>query len=196
MFNAAINIIQEEHRSLAAIVHGLKYLVNDARSNGAGADFKVLRAMLHYIDSFPERLHHPKEDAYLFAHLLRRTHEADEVIGELKSQHEDGARLVAALHARLDAYEAGESGGLAAFGEAVDAFSDAMWQHMALEEKVLLPLARQHLTDTDWVDIAQAFGDNGDPRFSADAEHEFSALFSRIVTLAPPPIGVGPSSGR
>ncbi|MBT0961260.1 hemerythrin domain-containing protein [Denitromonas iodatirespirans] len=196
MFNAAIHIIQEEHRSLAAIVHGLKYLVNDARSNGAQANFKVLRAMLHYIDNFPERLHHPKEDAYLFAHLLKRTHEADAVIDELKAQHEDGARLVSALHTRLDAYEAGESGGLAAFGEAVDTFADAMWQHMALEEKVLLPLARQHLTDADWVEIGQAFGDNGDPRFSADAENEFSTLFSRIVTIAPPPIGVGPSSGR
>ncbi|WP_323002943.1 hypothetical protein [Denitromonas sp.] len=67
---------------------------------------------------------------------------------------------------------------------------------MALEEKVLLPLARQHLSEADWVEIAEAFGENGDPRFSADAEDEFSALFSRIVTLAPPPIGVGPATGR
>ncbi|MEZ5625986.1 MAG: hemerythrin domain-containing protein [Rhodocyclaceae bacterium] len=196
MFNQAINIIQEEHRSLAAIVHGLKYLVNDARSNTARADFKVLRAMLHYIDAFPERLHHPKEDAYVFARLAARTHEADDVIGELKKQHEEGTELVSALHTRLDAYEAGAAGGLAAFAEAVDAFTDAMWQHMALEEKVLLPLAKQHLSDADWVEIAEAFGENGDPRFSADAEDEFSALFSRIVTLAPPPIGVGPATGR
>jgi hemerythrin-like domain-containing protein len=195
MFNAAINIIQEEHRSLAAIVHGLKYLVNDARSNTARADFKVLRAMLHYVDNFPERLHHPKEDVYVFARLLRRTHEADEVIEELTKQHQEGGQLVTALHTQLDAYEAGKPGGLAAFGEAVDAFTEAMWQHMALEEKVLLPLAKKHLTEADWVEIAEAFGENGDPRFSADAENEFSALFSRIVTLAPPPIGVGPSAG-
>src|SRR5215469_18035959 len=66
-----IRIIHDEHRSLAAVLHGMLYLVNGIRNRGMKPDFKVLGAMVYYIDAFPERYHHPKEDRYLFT-LLRR----------------------------------------------------------------------------------------------------------------------------
>lgn len=64
---------------------------------------------------------------------------------------------------------------------------------MAFEESTLIPLARKHLTAEDWVEIGAAFSENGDPRFNAEADHECRDLFTRIVSLAPPPIGVGPA---
>jgi hemerythrin-like domain-containing protein len=76
---------------------------------------------------------------------------------------------------------------------AAERFADEIAMHMALEENALLPIAKRHLLDEDWAEIARAFGENGDPRFGAEPDHEFRALFSRIVNLAPPPIGVGPS---
>lgn len=76
---------------------------------------------------------------------------------------------------------------------AAETFADELAVHMALEENVVIPLAKQHLAPEDWVEIAQAFGENGDPRFGAEPDHEYRALFSRIVNLAPPPIGVGPA---
>jgi hypothetical protein len=82
--------------------------------------------------------------------------------------------------------------GLAQFSDAVDKLMEEAWPHMATEEKVLIPLARKHLLPADWAEIARAFGENGDPRFGAEPDHEFRDLFSRIVNLAPPPIGVGP----
>jgi nucleotide-binding universal stress UspA family protein len=41
--------------------------------------------------------------------------------------------------------------------------------------------------------IAAIFAGQDDPRFGPKPEHEFRDLFSRIVNLAPPPIGVGPA---
>jgi len=40
--------------------------------------------MVHYIDAFPERLHHPKEDRYLFLALRKRTGEANAALDRLK----------------------------------------------------------------------------------------------------------------
>ena len=37
-------------------------------------------AMLHYIDEFPEKLHHPKEDNYLFPPIAGRVPEAQRLI--------------------------------------------------------------------------------------------------------------------
>lgn len=192
MLNAALTIIQDEHRSLAAVVHGLKYLIREIREQRAAPDFKLLWAMIYYIDAFPEKLHHPKENAYLFSRLRMRTHEADSVLDELERQHVEGAQHVKALELTLGHFEAGAANGFEQFASAVDKFGDEIWNHMNLEEKVVIPLAKTYLTAGDWVDIAEAFGQNGDPRFSANPDHEFRDLFSRIVNLAPPPIGVGP----
>jgi hemerythrin-like domain-containing protein len=193
VLNAALSILHDEHRSFAAMLHGLKFLVREMREKNQPPDFKLLWAMIYYLDAFPERIHHPKEDAYLFAALRARTHMADSTLDALGQQHVEGGRAVRDLEHALGQFEAGKPGGLELFAEALENFTNATWQHVSVEEKIVIPLAKEYLTTADWVEIAQAFGENGDPRFGTQLEEEFRVLFSRIVNLAPPPIGVGPS---
>src|SRR5215469_15337634 len=80
----ALRIIHDEHRSLAAVLHGMLYLVNNVRSRGTRPDFRVLGAMIYYIDAFPERFHHPKEDRYLFARLRARCPAARPLLDRLE----------------------------------------------------------------------------------------------------------------
>jgi hemerythrin-like domain-containing protein len=190
--NEAIAIILDEHRSLAAVLHGLRHLVREMRDRGRDPDFRLLGAMLYYLDAFSEKLHNPKESAYLFARLRLRTHEADGLIDTLELQHIQSAQLGRELEHALARLEAGTADGLPLFAATVEKLLDEAWNHMAIEEKQLLPLARKYLTSEDWAEIEKAFGENGDPRFGAEPDHEFRDLFSRIVNLAPPPIGVGP----
>lgn len=193
MLNSALAIIHDEHRSLAAVVHGLRYLVRETCEKNAKPDFRLLWAMIFYLDEFPEKMHHPKENAYLFSRLRQRTHEADAVVAELERQHIVGARHVRDLELALGHYEAGMPDGLDRFSAAVEQFAEETLKHMALEESSVIPLARKHLTTEDWVEIGAAFSENGDPRFDAETDHECRDLFSGIVNLAPPPIGVGPA---
>lgn len=193
MLNTALSIILDEHRSMAAVTHGLRFLVREMREKGVDPDPRLLWAMLYYIDTFPQKLHHPKEEAYLFRRVKMRTREADAAILKLEEQHRAGVEHVKALEMSLGKYQAGAPGGREEFMAAAERFADEIAVHMALEENVLIPFAKHHLRDEDWAEIARAFGENGDPRFGAEPDHEFRALFSRIVNLAPPPIGVGPS---
>lgn len=192
MLNRALAIIHDEHRSLGAVLHGLKFLLREMVEKGKAPDFKLLWAMLYYMDAFSQRLHNPREDAYLFTRLKARTHEADEVIAVLEKQHLESAEQQRQLEQALGALEAGAPGGLEAFAATAEKLIEEAWQHMSLEEKTVIPLAKQFLTPEDWVAIAEAFGEHGDPRFGAQPDHEFRDLFTRIVNLAPPPIGVGP----
>lgn len=194
MLNTALTILHDEHRSLAAVIHGLRFVVRAAQQNGLAPDFRLLWAMVYYIDRFPEKLHHPKEEAYLFARLKLRTHAADKTIAELEEQHRNGSQHVRELELTLGAYEAGQTDGLRLFSEALEHFAEETWKHISLEESVLIPLAKQYLEAGDWVEIGQAFGQNGDPRFDHTQDQEFRELFSRIVNLAPPPIGLGPAA--
>jgi nucleotide-binding universal stress UspA family protein/hemerythrin-like domain-containing protein len=190
---APLTTIRDEHRSLAAVIHGLEFVARQARDHGAPPSFPLLRAMLHYIEAFPEKLHHPKEDAYLFRKLRARTSEFDATLDELERQHVAGRRLVEELARSIDVYEASPLSGLTGFSEAVDRFSTSQIQHMALEAKVIIPAARAHLTPEDWAEIGAAFAANGDPRFSVDNDEEFRELFVRIVNLAQAPVASAPA---
>jgi hemerythrin-like domain-containing protein len=193
MKHEATNILREEHRSLAAVVHAMQFLVREIRDKGRTPDFRLLHAMLYYIREYPERLHHPKEDRYLFAALKRRTHEADAAIADLEREHAHGESLLNQLTVALSVFEAGAQGGLERFAQEADRFADFYWNHMQKEEDQVLPVADRVLADEDWRDIHAAFAANQDPNFSADAQDEFRRLFSRIVNLTPAPIGLGPA---
>jgi nucleotide-binding universal stress UspA family protein/hemerythrin-like domain-containing protein len=180
-------IIRDEHRSIAAVIHGLEFLVRRARESGTPPPFPLLRAMVHYVNTFPEVLHHPKEDTWLFRKLRARTHEFDATLEELERQHEEGPAVVTELAQSIDAYEADPSGGWKRFAAAVERFATTQMQHMALETKVILPAAQQHLTDDDWHEIGEAFAGNDDPRLAVDNDEEFRQLFARIQNLLPQP---------
>ncbi|MGE5169895.1 MAG: hemerythrin domain-containing protein [Rudaea sp.] len=187
----AIGIIHSEHRSLAAVLHAMLYFVREIRLHGTAPDFRLFGAMVYYIDTFPERFHHPKEDAYLFRFLLERYPDAQPLVDRLAAEHRAGAERIGALTQALERYRAGGHAEFAPFAQAVHAYANFHWDHMRLEEDRLLPLARTHLRAEDWQAIDAAFAGNVDPLLGAEPAAEFDALFRRIVALAPPPMGVG-----
>ena len=188
-----IKILCAEHRSLAAVLHGMLYLVRDTRLRGTAPRFDVLGAMTSYIDTVPERCHHPKEDAYLFKLLALRCSGAGPLIDQLQAEHRTGAQKIRALNQALKRYQREGALEFPAFAEAVQTYAAFHWDHMRLEEDRLIPLAREHLTAEDWQEIDAAFTGHSDPLFGAEAAHEYQKLFQRIIALAPPPLGVGPS---
>jgi hemerythrin-like domain-containing protein len=186
----AMQKIREEHRTLSAVLHGLKQLARDAQNAGVRPGFDVFRAMIRYIDEFPEQLHHPKEDLHLFTRLVTRCPGAARLVVELQEEHIKGARLVRELERSLIFFEDRWPEGSREFLEAVDAYADFHWKHMRKEEEQMLPLAEKHLSADDWKKVDAAFDGNIDP-IEGIKERDFRALFSRIVSLAPAPVGVG-----
>ena len=189
----AIRIIRDEHRSLAAVLHGLQYLVRNIRFHLAEPNFALLRAMVHYIDAFPEQFHHPKEDQYLFRRLRMRDPAAAALLDRLHEDHRIGADKIRRLDQALARYEQDGDEGFAAFAAIAGDYAAFHWDHMRREETEALPLAEQFLTSADWEEIDAAFMGHTDPLFSDDAVDRYEALFRRIVQLAPPPLGTGPS---
>jgi hemerythrin-like domain-containing protein len=186
----AIGIIYDEHRSISAVLSGLKSLALMARDGSLRPDFAVFRAMIYYIDAFPERMHHPKEDAHLFARLLPRDPGARELIDLLQSEHKTGAKLVRDLEQAMLAYEQTWPAGGEKFRDAVDRYAQFHWDHMRREEHELIPRAEKALTAEDWRAIEEAFAGNDDP--IADLrEQDFTQIYQRILNLAPAPIGLG-----
>jgi len=188
----ALQIIRDEHRALAAVLHGLSYLVRETRERAAPPNFPVLSAMIYYIDAFPERFHHPKEDRYLFPVLRKRAPAGAAVLDLLASEHRSGAARIRTLEQALARYREGGAREFPAFAAAVDAYVTFERDHMRREEREVIPLAEQHLTQGDWEAVDAAFCGHSDPLLGLEPGLQWTHLFSRIANLAPPPIGVGP----
>ena len=190
----AIRIIEAEHRSLAAVLHGMLYLIREVRYGGAELNFELLEAIMHYIQEFPERFHHPKEEAYLLPALARRWPPSTPLLERLKQEHESGAVRLEELRQALMRCKQSGSAEFPEFAALAAGYAAFHWDHMQLEEKELLPLAKRHLTGEDWEVIDAAFLGHSDPMFGVESGAEYDAMFRRIVDLAPPPLGSG--SGR
>jgi hemerythrin-like domain-containing protein len=188
--NKTLGILRDEHRSISAVLHGLKELARMAQDSRVHPDFETFRAMIRYIDQFPEQFHHPKEDDYLFRTLIKRAPQAKELVRELRHEHEDGARLVREIERALMLFEERWPAGAREFQVAVDDYAAFHWNHMRKEEQQLLPLAERYFTAQDWQQIDEAFAGNKDP-IAGVQEKDFATLFTRIVNLAPQPVGLG-----
>lgn len=196
---SASQIIRDEHRAVAAVLRSLQPLIDQGPGDEPERFFDILRAMLFYIDEFPEQRHHPKESDLLFPRLARAAPELMPVIRRLEAEHMQGEGRVRALQHLLLAWELiGESRRLA-FANAVAEYVRFYMEHMRVEETQLLPVAERVFSQADWDEIGRGFEANRDPLAGGERDPNYDRLFTRIVRAAPAPIGVGAAlagSGR
>ena len=192
MRHRTLDIIRDEHSSLAAMLQSMRMMVERGPGDDPRNFFDVMRAMLFYIDEFPERRHHPKESQLLFPRVAKAAPEVGLAIARLDRDHEYTERAVRDVQHLLLAWELLGESRRATFVEALDRYITFYLEHMRLEETVVLPAALQHLTDEDWAAMDAAFASNTDVLAQgATPDPAYERLFSRIVHSAPPPLGMG-----
>jgi len=184
-----LQVLYDEHRSIAAVLDAMKYLVQMKRKDGAEISPRVFSAMLYYLDVFAERVHHPKEEAHLFAHLREHGPTAAAVLDELEREHAVGEQAMRDLEQAFLRYAEGGDAEFTTFATKVDRFVDIYFEHMRKEEEVVMPYARSVLTAQDWKEIEEGFAADADPLVSSGVDYR--SLFSRIVNIVPAPLGLG-----
>jgi hemerythrin-like domain-containing protein len=187
----ALRIIRDEHAALAAVLRSMTLLIRDARRRNRTPDFRVLRAMLFYVDEFPERLHHVKESTMLFPRLRECTREAADVLAQLDQDHRSGAAHIRELEHKLVAWEFLGEARREVFERALEEYVAFYLEHMRIEETEVLPLAERHFGEADWLMLDRAFGAHRDPLVTPGPETPYVELFRKIVNITPAPYGLG-----
>ena len=196
MTHPTLAIIRHEHGALSAMLRSISLLLSEHRRRGSVPDFGVLRAMLFYVDEFPEKLHHAKESQLLFPKLRLRSVEATEVLDRLDRDHAGGEHAIRELEHELLGFEMmGEtSQGQARrerFEQAMTKYVSFYLEHMRIEETQVLPLAERVLTPEDWLELDAAFLKNRDALAGYEADEVYRPLFKRILMALPAPLGLG-----
>ena len=175
-----LHIIQGEHRNLGMILTCFEKLLENIEHQKREPDAMLFRAILTYVDSFLYRYHHPKEDDCLFPALCRRHPSAGELIQELQNDHHKGTKTCHKLGEILTLYESNNAG-FAEFHEAALDYIKFERRHIGKEEAELIPLADEHLTESDWRPIDIVFCANDDPMFGDKPKQRYKQ-FSQLIT--------------
>jgi hemerythrin-like domain-containing protein len=196
MPHPSLHVIRQEHRAFSAMLRAIVLMLSDHRRRDTLPDFGALRAMLFYIDEFPERLHHPKESRLLFPRLRGHGAATDALLDRLDRDHARGEHLVLGLeHALLGFEMMGETGQQeerrAEFETAMRLYARFYLEHMRIEEADVMPLAEAVLAAGDWAELDDAFMANRDPLTGAPASAAYHPLFRRVLAALPDASGIG-----
>ena len=191
-----VRVIRAEHDALAAMLRTLPLLLDAQRRAGRLPDFAALRAMLFYVDEFPERLHHTKESELLFPRLRARAPGLRDVLDELDADHAQGERAIRELQHSLLAWEQMGEGRREKFVQQLKVYTARYLHHMKREETEVLPRSLELLGAGDWADLDEAFGSHADPlatRPGQAVDEAYAPLRERILEALPSPFGWGPA---
>jgi len=178
-----LDIIRDEHRAIRSVLDSLQRLAQDTLTGKTDGEPKVFRAMLHYLETYAERLHHPKEDEYLFAAIRQFGPRGESVVARLERDHAGGERALRDLdHCLARCEDAGEKR-LTAFVNAVEDFVRDYRLHMKKEEDEVFPLALSLLDPNDWAVIDHAYEANRDPFIAAQEARDLAAILERTRSV-------------
>jgi len=192
----AVRVIRAEHDALAAMLRTLPLLLDAQRRTGTSPDFGALRAMLFYVDEFPERLHHKKESELLFPKLRALAPDLRQTLDDLEADHGQGERAIRELQHTLLAWEQMGEVRREKFEHQLEVYTARYLRHMKREETELLPRAAAAFSAADWAELDEAFGSHRDPlapRAGQPVDEAYAPLRQRILAALPAPLGWGPA---
>ena len=191
MQHEALRIIHDEHHAITAMLSAMRGVAARLSRQPDPQDFDVMRAILLYIDEFPERLHHVKESEVLFPLVRAKAPEIAPMLDRLDAEHLRGETAVRGLEHDLLAWEQlGDSRRLR-FMDSLERYSQFYVDHLRAEESEVLPAAVRVLDEAEWAQVLTAFQANRDPLTGEQPEAEYERLFRKIVNDAPSPIILG-----
>jgi hemerythrin-like domain-containing protein len=165
LFREPIDYLNADHFRQRIVC---KFLDEIAFDPSAPNCTRLAATALAYLEQ--ELPHHiADEEQDLFPRLRSRCSPADNVeriLGMLSEEHRRDSDLCEAvldgLHASSEGQEPSNS---AAFLRAAAAFAETQRRHLAWEDEVILPLARQRLTNEDLADMGRSMAQRRDANY-------------------------------
>jgi len=177
----AVQLIHQDHVNLDKVLTVLLEVGGGLPEHRSEDAISVLNDCVYYIQVFPERVHHPKEEAVLFPFVRRKRPDLAPVLDELEAQHEQGRKAIDGIAEGLRKLESDWTGNREAFQNQVRSYVESQREHMSIEEREILKPVQASLTSVDMSTINNAYGVATDPLFGENLATGFQSLLKRIT---------------
>ena len=177
-----IDQLETDHRNVAEILKILSVEL-DTIKRVEDPDYPLIDMILDYLLTYPDLVHHPKEDV-IYQMLLRSQPDLRETLDNLEVEHEVLASLTREFADLVRDVVAGALVERETLVDLGDNFIKFYRDHMLGENAGVFVLAREHLTPADFHLAAAEFHPCSDPLFGHTTEERFARLLYRIKLAA------------
>ena len=125
----------------------------NAIEGGQLVDTHVVYEIMHYMVTWPDRFHHPREDL-IYARVAEVNPASADEVDTLQRDHDNTAKRGRAVLQDIERWRLGEvSGGVVV--SSGRAYIEHIYDHMTIEEKQVFPHIEETLTPQDWRELAE-----------------------------------------
>jgi hemerythrin-like domain-containing protein len=172
--SSVIEILRQEHRNIAHLLNAMESQMESV-ATVSEPDFELLNSIANYFCDYPDRCHHPKENAVL--HQLHARHPAEAAsVGDLGKEHRDAHARASRFRDNILAIYQDQIVPRDKLVGAARSFIEAEREHMKMEETLFFPLVASVLDEEDWKIIEGNIPQMQDPLFGELVEKEFASL--------------------
>lgn len=150
---------------------------------GEEPDYELMADIVYYTTQYPDRYHHPLEDA-AFSRLLPHHPQLESLIGALADEHRLIAESGARLAGDLSAAAAGTMMTRTTLQADVRDYATFLKDHLEIEEREIFPRLAASLGADEWFLVDSAIHFAWDPIFGDAIQERFKSIHRRIAVQA------------
>ena len=166
-----------DHSKFALLLDLLEQQVDSMHKSGS-PNYELMHSIVYYLRHNPDRFHHPREDV-AFARMAERDPQLQLELARRMQEHVVIAAVGEKLLNCLNEITTGAVTDTAALEAAAATYLVYYRDHLAAEEREVIPRAMDLLTSADWRAVA-AIPTEPDPLFSADVDARYCELRKQI----------------
>jgi hemerythrin-like domain-containing protein len=174
--------LHQDHLNLSRILTLLQKQL-DLIAGGEAVDVLVLGEIVDYVRSYPDLVHHPREDV-IFGVYRQRCGDHADLIERLMAEHK---ALVASTVDLQSCVTQWTHDSPVPRDQIVGRLTDYIrrqWDHLNLEEGSVYKLLAEGLADADWLDIEAALPQGTDPLFGDQLQRRYEHIFGQVMSFA------------
>jgi hemerythrin-like domain-containing protein len=144
--------LRAEHRHMATVMQLFTEQL-DAIASGDLVDTHVVYEIMHYMVSWPDRFHHPREDL-IYARVVEVDASVADDVDTLQRDHDLTAKRGKQVLQDIERWRQGDASGTVLVKSGRQ-YVDHIYEHMNLEEKLVFPRIEAALTLQDWRELVE-----------------------------------------
>ncbi|GAA5524868.1 hypothetical protein Maes01_01427 [Microbulbifer aestuariivivens] len=176
----------DDHRNMQSLLDALEQLTKDlARREREPETLSLILDAIDYINTYPDRWHHPIEDLAM-QRLLLHTEADRDIIEAIQGEHQaitSATRHMNALFYAIANDAAVERGQLFS---ATQEYLQLQRDHMQRENESIFPQLFALLSADDWAAVEAQLQRQQDPLFGPDLKRLYESLHDYVVGLHEP----------
>jgi hemerythrin-like domain-containing protein len=179
-------LLQDLHQDHINFSRVLKFLENqlDILRDSGPANLHALNEVVDYVGSYPDLIHHPREDVIFSVYLEKRAEGGNPEIEGLMEEHQ---RIIDSTAELATAMQQWLCDSPVPRERLVDLFADYLrmqWDHLNLEERTIYKLLDEALGGEDWAHIESIMPQGSDPLFHDQMRRRYQNIFDHVIVAA------------